>query len=209
MFDLGSPERLQELDILDCGSGPASFTTELNQRGGQVLACDPLYQFTTSQIRDRIQDTYDLIMTGVRENLDRYLWTQIPSPEELGQVRMQAMERFLSDLSTHPDRYVIGELPVLPFESRQFDLALCSHLLFTYSQQLSLDLHLQGILELCRVAQEVRIFPLLTLAGDPSPHLDPVLLALREQGFSLQVEPVPYQFQKGGDRMLRISQQPL
>ena len=45
------------------------------------------------------------------------------------------------------------------FADREFDLALCSHLLFLYSEQLTADFHLASIRELCRVAGEVRVFP--------------------------------------------------
>jgi hypothetical protein len=76
---------------------------------------------------------------------------------------MAAMQQFLEDFpqGIQQGRYIISELPVLPFDTEQFDLALCSHFLFTYSDLLSQDFHLASIRELCRVAQEVRIFPLL------------------------------------------------
>lgn len=204
MFNLGSIETIRGLQILDCGSGPASFVAELNQSGGRGIACDPLYQFSPDQIRHQIQVTYAQVIQGVEANLDSYLWTQISSSEQLGQIRMQAMERFLTDFATHPEPYVIGELPILPFETQRFDLALCSHFLFTYSQFFSTEFHRQAIQELCRVAREVRIFPLLTLSGDPSTHLESVIQQLRDQGLDPQIEPVPYEFQQGADRQLTI-----
>ena len=36
--------------------------------------------------------------------------------------------------------------------------------------------------ELCRVAREVRVFPLLALGAQPSPHLAPVAAALESDG---------------------------
>lgn len=204
MFNLGSPEELLGLQILDCGGGPASFTAEMVHRGGAVIACDPLYHFSAPQIRERIEATYAVLIAGIKANRANYLWTQIPSPDHLGQIRMQAMEIFLTDFAATPPYYRAGQLPILPFETQQFDLALCSHLLFTYSQALSLEFHIQSLLELCRVAQEVRIFPLLTLAGDPSPHLEPALAQLQSQGMTCQIETVPYEFQRGGNQQLRF-----
>jgi hypothetical protein len=58
--------------------------------------------------------------------------------------------------------------------------------------------------ELCRVAREVRIFPLLALDATPSPHIEPVSAALREAGFTVEIVPVDYEFQRGGNRMMRI-----
>ena len=37
--------------ILGSADGPASFNSELTQRGGSMISCDPLYQFTPEQIR--------------------------------------------------------------------------------------------------------------------------------------------------------------
>ncbi|MGK7894555.1 MAG: IS200/IS605 family accessory protein TnpB-related protein [Xenococcus sp. (in: cyanobacteria)] len=71
------------------------------------------------------------------------------------------MNKFLADFDTGlaQGRYLKELLPTLNFADQQFDIALCAHLLFTYSEQFSLDFHLQSILEMCRVAQDVRVFP--------------------------------------------------
>jgi hypothetical protein len=100
--------------------------------------------------------------------------------------------------------YLAGELPELPFADGEFDLAICSHLLFTYSGQLSLDFHCRAVLKLYRVAEEVRIFPLLDLGGQPSPHVEPVCRLIEEHGGRWTVESVDYGFQRGGNQMLRI-----
>ena len=90
------------------------------------------------------------------------------------------------------------------FGDRAFDLALCSHVLFLYSDLLDADLHHASIAEMCRVAGEARIFPLLDYNARRSEHVDPVLRRLREQGFDVSVEKVAYEFQRGGDEMLRV-----
>jgi hypothetical protein len=92
----------------------------------------------------------------------------------------------------------------LPFADGSFDLALCSHLLFLYSRQLDQTFHVSAATELCRVASEVRIFPLLALGGEPSPHVEGVASALRARGFEVSLDKVPYEFQKGGDHMMRV-----
>ncbi len=114
-----------------------------------------------------------------------YVWATITSPEHLGRVRMEAMEAFLEDYEQGAveGRYLPHELPDLPFHDSQFDLCLCSHLLFTYSEHLSADFHERAVLEMCRVAGEVRIFPLLDMSGILSPHVDPVCEGLRRQGY--------------------------
>ena len=54
-------------------------------------------------------------------------------------------------------------LPTLPFADAAFEMALCSHLLFLYSSQLGEAFDRAAVREMCRVAAEVRIFPLLAL----------------------------------------------
>ncbi|MDY6940951.1 MAG: SAM-dependent methyltransferase, partial [Cyanobacteriota bacterium] len=200
--------------ILDCAGGPASFNATMHDRSLQVVSCDPIYQFSAAQIERRIQETYSTVIEGVRASLEDYVWRDIASPEELGSVRMAAMQVFLADFDRYGDRYdrgeidvpryITGQLPNLPFEDGQFDLALCSHLLFTYSDLLSEDFHWHSIVELCRVAREVRIFPILDISGTLSPRFEPISDRLKRDGHYLEVRSVNYEFQKGGNRLLVV-----
>ncbi len=54
--------------------------------------------------------------------------------------------------------FVPAQLPELPFFDGTFDLALCSHFLFLCSEHHDAKFHIHALRELCRVAQEVRIF---------------------------------------------------
>lgn len=204
MFHLTSSDR--DLAILDCAGGPASFNIEMTRQGKKVISCDPIYQFTAPEIAQRIQESYQTVVQGVKANFDCYNWTDFESPEQLGEIRMSAMQQFLEDLplGIQQNRYVTGELPSLTFKNRQFDIALCSHFLFTYSDHFSADFHLESINELCRVAQEVRIFPLLKISGETVPILSQIIKELVKQGHSAEIEEVCYEFQNGGNQMLRV-----
>ena len=204
MFHLTSTDR--QLAILDCAGGPASFNVEMTRQGHKVISCDPIYQFTAAEIAQRIQESYQTIVEGTQANLNCYNWIDIESPSRLGEVRMGAMQQFLEDLPAgiQQHRYITGELPLLPFNNRQFDLALCSHFLFTYADHLSQEFHLASILELCRVAAEVRIFPLLKTSGEPVPILPQIMKEIERQEYSAEIEEVGYEFQKGGNQMLRV-----
>jgi hypothetical protein len=116
------------------------------------------------------------------------------------------MRAFLADYAAgrRAGRYVAAALPDLPFTDGAFDLALCSHFLFLYSDNLSLDFHHAALAAMCRLAREVRVFPLLTYNAEVSPYLAPVLARLAASGCEAVVETVPYEFQRGGDQMLRI-----
>jgi hypothetical protein len=192
--------------ILGCGDGPASFNASLTRQGGQVLSLDPLYRFSTEEVRKRISETYADVMEQTQKNKHEFVWTSIKSVDELGRIRMAAMEEFLSDYSQglEQGRYVGGELPDLPFADNEFDLAVCSHLLFLYSEQLSEDFHVAAIRELCRVANEVRVFPLLELGAKISRHLQAVTDRLSAMGYSVTIAPVSYEFQRGGNQMMKI-----
>lgn len=194
------------LTILGCGDGPASFNVEATSRGFAVTSCDPIYRWSVRDIRERITATFDEIINQTRRNVDEFVWDSIPSVDELGRVRMAAMDAFLEDFSRgkHQGRYVEAGLPTLPFADSSFDLAVCSHLLFLYSLQLGAAFHQQAILELCRVAREVRIFPLLALGGQRSPYVDRCVAEIRAAGGETSIENVPYEFQRGGNQMMRI-----
>jgi hypothetical protein len=193
--------------ILGCADGPASFNAQMFKRGHRVISCDPLYQFSGQQIQSRIDVTYDNVVAQTRRNQDKFVWEAIKSPDELGQVRMQAMNDFLRDYDrgAKAGRYLPAELPSLPFASASFDLALCSHFLFLYSDNFPLAFHQQSVEALCRVAKEVRIFPLLTYNAARSPFVDSLVETFTGRGYAVSIEKVPYEFQRGGNEMLRVT----
>jgi hypothetical protein len=166
-----------------------------------------IYRLDKSQIEARIAATCDEIIEQTRRNAHEFVWgNDIPTVEQLGQVRLAAMRTFLADydIGRGAGRYVEAELPMLPFADSVFDLALCSHLLFLYSMQLGEGFHRAAVRELCRVASEVRIFPLLALGGSRSPFVDLCALDARNAGDHVSIEHVPYEFQRGGNQMMRI-----
>lgn len=191
--------------ILGCGDGPASFNAELNEKGGQVTSVDPIYAFRAEQIAARVEATYPVIIGQVTTSPQDYVWTEFADPAALGATRLGAMRRFIEDYQVAPaGRYITGSLPDLPFPDQSFDLALCSHFLFLYSEHFALDFHIAALREMLRVAREVRVFPLLGLDCLVSPHLEPACVQLRADGFSATVETVNYEFQRGGNQMLRL-----
>lgn len=205
MFALDEADRSRS--ILGCGDGPASFNAEALQRNVKVVSVDPLYQFSVPQIRRRIADTAPVMAGQIRANARDFVWGHFKDVDQLVAARMGAMRVFLHDFpqGLNEGRYLPAELPDLPFLDDTFDLALCSHFLFLYSGQYDAQFHIQALQELCRVAHEVRVFPLLELSGATSPHLAAVTEALKSGGYTVAIEPVNYEFQKGGNQMMRIT----
>jgi hypothetical protein len=194
------------LAIVGCADGPASFNAELTQHGGRVVSCDPIYKFDAGHIKSCIDATYDDVLDQTRIHPSNFVWSSIQSIEELGRIRMAAMLAFLKDYEKggQEGRYIAAQLATLPFKDASFDLALCSHFLFLYTKHFSLSFHRETVAEMCRVAKEVRIFPLIDLDLRPSPYVDQLITELRETCFTVSIETVPYEFQRGGNKMMRI-----
>jgi hypothetical protein len=195
--------------ILGCGDGPASFNCTMKQNGKQAISVDPIYQFTKEQISARIDETYHNVMHQTRQNQDLFIWNKIKDVDTLGSIRMEAMQKFLEDyeIGKNENRYIHAALPILPFSNQQFDLSLSSHFLFLYSDNLTLEFHLQSISEMLRVSKETRIFPLVDTNAKRSPYVDAVILHYLALGFAVDEIKVDYEFQKGGNTMLKIKHQ--
>jgi hypothetical protein len=192
--------------ILGCGDGPASFNAQMAAEGRRTVSVDPIYSFSAAQIRQRFEETAPTILGQVKATPEAWVWGCHRDLDDLYRARCRALETFLGDYDRgcREGRYVPAALPRLPFRDGAFELALCSHLLFLYSDLLDGGFHIAAVLEMCRVAREVRIFPLLTLDLNRSPHVEPVRRALAERGVCTSIERVEYELQRGGHEMLRI-----
>jgi len=208
MFSL-TPSDL-DLKILDCAGGTASFNAEMTRQGKNVISCAPhYYQRTPVEIDALIQETYHTVIDFPPQIYAYGGNNYFESQKQLANVRRNATQEFLEDFPSgfQEGRYVNASLPDLPFEKGKFDLALCSHFLFS-DPHLSENFRLEAITEMCRVAKQVRIFPLLDRNGMESEHLNPIVTELRNRSFHVEEpEEVPYEFQRGGNEMLRVSQE--
>ena len=192
--------------VLGCGDGPAAFNAQLTKVGGNVISADPIYRFSTREIHSRVRGVCPEIVREVSKNFDDYIWESIHDINHLVQVRMEAMARFFDDYEKgkQAGRYINASLPELPFGDNAFDIALCSHYLFLYSDHVSLEQHILSMKELCRVAHEVRVYPLVTLDGSRSQHVSPIIESLAVDGVDVSFQKVRYRFQKGADEMLVV-----
>jgi hypothetical protein len=192
-------------NILSIGDGPASFNSEMHQKGNRVLSLDPIYAFSTEQLQDRIQETRTEVMMQVRNNAEKFVWTTIKNPDELERIRLQAMSAFIKDFAAGnaENRYVAHEMPTaIDCPDNSFDLGLSSHFLILYST-LGLDFHIQSITEMLRLCKEVRIFPLLNLNAEKSDVLDEIVEHFSKD-YTVEIKEVAYEFQKNGNQLLSI-----
>lgn len=192
--------------IVGVGDGPASFNAQMYDLGKTVVSIDPLYVFRAEEIENQFYSVVDNIIAQVKATPSDWVWSYHKSPEHLKENRVKVLRRFVSDYEKGKaqGRYIVGELPKLGFADREFQLAVCSHFLFLYSDHLTYEFHRASVLEMARVASEVRIFPLLTLVLKVSPYVQPLIDELKSQGFAVGVEKVGYELQRDGSEMLRI-----
>jgi hypothetical protein len=200
MFDLSE----LPASVLDCSAGGSGFAAEAAARGVDAVAVDPAYELPAAELTDVVRRSVPAAAGIVDEHADQFVWHWYGSPERKHELRVEAADRFLTDLAESPERYVAASLPELPFEDGRFDLVLCSHLLFTWADHFGRDWHLNALRELIRVSRvEVRVFPLvLQGAGQPVPFLPGLLERLAEDGVRSEVRKVPYEFQLGANEML-------
>lgn len=58
--------------------------------------------------------------------------------------------------------------------------------------------------ETLRVSNEVRIFPLVDLNATKSKHVDEIIKMFKEKEMQVSIKTVDYEFQKGGNQVMRI-----
>lgn len=208
MFSLSDADLKKS--ILSVADGPASFNAEGTEKGYRIHSIDPLYEFKGEEIRDRFYAVRDNIIDQIKATPDDWVWDYHQSADQLKERRSQVTERFAADFDQGKaqERYTVGELPHLKIADDTYDLGLCSHFLFLYTAQFDADFHISAIDELLRVCDEVRIFPLLTLAQEKSPHIAPVIEHLKgekyPERYQCSIETVDYELQPGGNEMLKI-----
>lgn len=189
--------------VLDCSAGASGFAAVAAERGTRVVAVDPVYAAGPAALVAAARDGVAAGQAIIADHADRFTWSWYGSPGRRAAIRAQAWTAFGADVIRRPGGYVAGTLPALPFANGAFDLALCSHLLFTWSDVLDRAWHRAALLELLRVATEVRVFPLVVQGtGDAVPFLPGLVEEVRALGVVAAVRPVQYEFQRGGSDML-------
>ncbi|MBK1876174.1 class I SAM-dependent methyltransferase [Pelagicoccus mobilis] len=192
--------------VLECPSGPSSFVAEANAVGIRAIGVDPIFYRSPAAVRDLAMADFRLMFDRVRlAPPDTFVERTYRSIDEAEAVRFVGLLRFLADYSTGKalGRYREGSLPYLEFEDRAFDVVLCGHLLFIYSDTLDLEFHRAAFKELCRVAkEEARIHPVVDNGSERYPYLDELLELADVLGFDSCIQEVDHEFFKGTNRTL-------
>lgn len=200
MFGLSESDLTRS--ILDYPAGVSSFNAEMRNFGHRVTSGDSHYNLKPLDMSKYVDNIILKLATQLDHYSDRIQEEGEKTLENILNAWNQSAQAFLADYSQGQleGRYRYATPPKLPFGDFEFDLALCPDLLFRSKPNLS-D---QIITELCRVAHEVRVFPLLNEQNEISDILGPIMLKLQENNYGVEVREVPYQLQKGSNAMLRI-----
>jgi len=204
MFDLNDADLKKS--ILECGAGPTSFNVEMQQRGTKVISSDEMYKAAQSELQDTIQHTFQATIKRLHEHHEDFVLDKDSEFDQLVKDRQAGIVKFLDDFDKGKGegRYQASDLRALPFGDYQFELALCSHSLFGNRGEENEQDEIKAIEEMCRVAHEVRIFPLIDNEGTLSPFVGSVMLALQQDNLGVEIREVPYRLQKNGNAMMRV-----
>lgn len=204
MFDLTSQDLSGKL--FEFGSGPSAFNSELTKKGGQCTSCDPLFALDKATLKTKASLIFADMIDSVTREQYKYDFGRYGGLDALIEQRRQGMQVFFDDYERgiEEHRYLPAQEITLPYKDFTFDLALSSHYLFAGLDNQDSDFHIKVIMELGRIAKEVRIFPLIDRNSQPSPFLGPVLLALQEKNFGVEVKSCDYHLQPQGNAMLRV-----
>jgi len=170
-YFLLQPHELIGKRVLDVAGGVSSFCAEANNLGIKVTAFDPIYSLSREKITERSDPDLESVYqtTGL---VPTYRWTFYKNPDYMRTLRERASNIFFSDIKVHPERYVAGKLPRLPFGDGAFDLTLVSYLLFAYQDRFDYEFHRDSILEIMRVTRgEARIYPTVSFEAQPSEYV--------------------------------------
>lgn len=206
IFDL-DVSALKDVTILDCPSGASSFVAEATQLGLRAAACDPMFGEDIGALSARGAADIEHVMQRLAPVAHLYKWDFYANVEQLREHRTRALKLFAEDYPNgiKDGRCVKGALPHLPFADRSFGLVLSGHFLFTYSDMFDFAFHDASVRELHRVcAKEVRIYPIQGPDSKPYPRMAALLDGLQRDGIPARIDPVPFEFQRGSNQMLRL-----
>lgn len=205
MFDL--PEAALSMRFLEFQSGVSAFQADLRSKASHLVSYDTWFDLNKDALQQKIETSFSARLDQIRQRAEAFDLSRYDgSLDKLVAYRRQGITEFLQDyeLGHAEGRYLYASQSRLPFPNFFFDYVLSAHHFFSITAPQTVDYYLNTIEELARVAKEVRIFPLVDAQGVPSELLGPVILALQQKNYGIEVRDVAYHLQPKGNAMLRI-----
>ncbi|MCI3923867.1 class I SAM-dependent methyltransferase [Paenibacillus sp. TRM 82003] len=208
MFALDE-DALSRGPVLDVAGGASSFAAEAAARGAVARAADPRYALTAKALYAESAAEIETSSAKLEKLRDVFDWTFYGSPEAHRAGREASLERFIAHYRENASHgvYVPASLPSLPFPDGTFALALCSHFLFLYEEQFTVEFHAAALGELYRVLApggELRVYPLSSLRFARYGGLDELAASLGSLGAVVDELPSRLPFLPGSTHLLRV-----
>ena len=185
--------------------GARQLQRRAHRRGPRGNLVRSALQFTADEIRARIDGAHDTMVANARAVQDEFVWREIASPEQLGEVRMAAMQRFLADFPRGSRRDDTGPRPSLTstfVTASSTSLSARPSCSPTPSSSLRFprrrhrgDVPGRDRGARLPAAQELR-------RNLTAPETRGRRLARRQ--YTVEIRKVTYEFQRGGDKMLVV-----
>jgi hypothetical protein len=204
-YFLLEPPQLIGKRVLDVAGGVSSFCAEATVLGIKVTSFDPIYSMSPQNITERSGPDLESVHRSIGQ-VPTYRWGFYKNPDYMRRLRERAFRLFLADYTRHPERYVAGELPRLPFADGEFDLTLVSYFLFAYQDRLAYDFHRDSILQIMRVTRdEARIYPTVTFEAEPSDYISTLRSDPALQHFQFTEIKTDFEFLVNSNSFLRVT----
>ncbi|MDG1518812.1 MAG: class I SAM-dependent methyltransferase [Flavobacteriales bacterium] len=205
MFDV-TKDSLEGKKVLDVAAGVSSFCAIGNAVGLNITAVDPAYYYMADEIEIKAEEDLDTLLTKLAFNKAHYNWDFYHDIEGVRISRFKAYQTFLKDYQSNPSRYIPGEVSKLPFEDKEFDTTLVSHLMFLYDHLFTEEEQIAIFRELIRVTKnEIIIFPTKNLSGQNSKWVDLIVKNTEFLEHTFRLEEAQFEFQKGNSLRLRVT----
>ena len=205
MFDLDDIDLKKS--ILDCMGPPSSFTPLARKAGQKVVSCSDVYGSNKEALEEKVPEILRQTLSIIGDNPDRFVGSAIGTTKEYSEKLKSSLDIFFKTYNDDfkEDLYSSESLPVLnDFNASEFGLVICRHFLFKENANFTVDFHVRCIKEMCRVAKECRIFPLVGANSEPAKILPEVMKALQDEGVDVEVRKVSYELRRNANAMLRV-----
>ncbi len=203
MFDLQADDYRKIL--FDFPGSISSFNADVYQQAHRIVSGDTIYSMDFPAMQAYVEQLLQSNYAYLKQHAQAVLRHGVADIESIFKIVQDNSERFLTDYVTGKKqaRYQAVFMPHLPYKNHEFQLALCCDYVFNHHKQNDCTPQ-EVVFELCRIAEEVRIFPVLTERGEPSTWLGPLMLELQQRHYGIEVRHVAFKNVKGNNAMLRI-----
>lgn len=192
--------------ILNCMGCPSSFNPIAYEKGYHLVTSSDIYGSDKDTLKARAKNEVEQAIEYIIANPGRFYSATIETPEKYRAFLLDNLKKFFKTYEAEKTeaRYSSEALPEIAFDDNAFDLAICPHFVFNSNPNFDTQFQIDCLQELCRVASECRIFPLLDTQGNRPEKLDEIIDHFNKSGYHTSINAVSYQLQRNADSMLVI-----